>query len=196
MSKIERNNIDASNLLDHIEGIFCRRGAESYLGEQVSMAQHMLQAAQCAEQAGAKNTMIAAALLHDIGHYANEIPETALAEGQDNYHEQAGASFLEPYFDAAVIEPIRQHVATKRYLCAVQPSYLVRLSDASAYTLKLQGGPMSAEEVQSFETNPHLQACIDVRVWDEEAKDPTKEHPEFSYYRPLLEQLMSQHLAH
>jgi len=78
--------INSHNIVNHIEDIFNRRGAESYLGEDVTMAQHMLQAAQCAEQSGADDSLIVAALLHDIGHYQNEIPETALAKGKNNFH--------------------------------------------------------------------------------------------------------------
>tara|TARA_B110000008_G_scaffold98204_1_gene100932 strand:+ start:98 stop:478 length:381 start_codon:yes stop_codon:yes gene_type:complete len=117
-------NLNSHNIVNHIEDIFNRRGAESYLGEDVTMSQHMLQAAQCAKKSGADDSLIVAALLHDIGHYQNEIPETALAKGKNNYHEEAGANFLEDYFPLSVVEPIRQHVATKRYLCTVRPEYL------------------------------------------------------------------------
>jgi putative nucleotidyltransferase with HDIG domain len=120
--------ITSKNVVDLIEDIFLRRGAESYLGEKVTMAQHMLQTAQCAEKAGADSAQIVAALLHDIGHYKNEIPESSLAKGVNNFHEEAGANFLEEYFPASVVEPIRQHVAAKRYLCAVKADYFERLS--------------------------------------------------------------------
>ena len=182
--------ISADNIVDHIEDVFSRRGAESYIGEQVTMAQHMLQTAQCAEQAGANNSQIVAALLHDIGHYKNEIPETSLAKGIDNYHEEAGANFLEDYFPISVVEPIRQHVAAKRYLCAVNSDYLERLSPASILTLNLQGGPMNKEEVKEFEKNDYLEQCVKLRYWDEDAKDPERVHPAFSYYRPLVESLV------
>jgi phosphonate degradation associated HDIG domain protein len=184
------DNINADNIVDHIEDVFKRRGAESYLGEKVTMAQHMLQSAQCAEQAGADDSQIVASLLHDIGHYKNEIPETSLSKGIDNYHEEAGANFLEDYFPSSVVEPIRQHVAAKRYLCAVKSDYFGRLSQASVHTLNLQGGPMNAEEVKEFEKNNYLEQCIQVRYWDEEGKDPERNHPQFSYYRPLVESLV------
>ena len=111
--------INSKNIVDLIEDIFLRRGAESYLGEQVTMAQHMLQAAQCAEKSGADNEQIVAALLHDIGHYKNEIPESALAKGVNNFHEEAGANFLEDFFPASVVAPIRHHVAAKRYMLSL-----------------------------------------------------------------------------
>ena len=184
------DSINADSIVDHIEDVFMRRGADSYLGEPVTMAQHMLQTAQCAEQAGADNGQIVAALLHDIGHYKNEIPETSLAKGIDNYHEEAGANFLQDYFPTSVVEPIRQHVAAKRYLCAVRSDYFERLSPASVHTLNLQGGPMNADEVKEFERNHYLEQCIQLRHCDEEGKDPEREHPPFSYYRSLIESLV------
>jgi len=184
------DRINTDSIVDHIEDIFRRRGAESYLGEQVTMAQHMLQTAQCAEQAGADNSQIVAALLHDIGHYKNEIHETSLAKDVDNFHEEAGANFLEDFFPISVVEPIRQHVAAKRYLCAVKSDYLEQLSSASLHTLNLQGGPMNKEEVEEFEKNDYLDQCIQLRFWDEESKDPEREHPPFIYYRPLIESLV------
>jgi len=184
------DRIGADSIVNHIEDIFMRRGAESYLGEQVTMAQHMLQTAQCAEKGGADNSQIVAALLHDIGHYKNEIPETSLAKGVDNFHEEAGANFLEDFFPISVVEPIRQHVAAKRYLCAVESDYLERLSPASVLTLNLQGGPMNKEEIEEFEKNDYLDQCIQLRFWDEESKDPEREHPPFIYYRPLIESLV------
>ena len=183
-------NLNSYNIVNYIEDIFDRRGAESYLGENVTMSQHMLQAAQCAEKSGADDSLIVAALLHDIGHYKNEIPETSLAKGIDNYHEEAGANFLEDYFPISVVEPIRQHVAAKRYLCAVKSDYLERLSPASVHTLNLQGGPMNKEEVKEFEKNDYLEQCVKLRYWDEDAKDPERVHPAFSYYRPLVESLV------
>jgi len=184
------DRIGADSIVDHIEDVFRRRGSESYLGEQVTMAQHMLQTAQCAEQAGADNSQIVAALLHDIGHYKNEIPETSLAKGINNFHEEAGANFLEDFFQSSVVEPIRQHVAAKRYLCAVKSDYLDLLSPASVHTLNLQGGPMKADEVKEFEKNNYIEQCIQLRYWDDNGKDPDRVHPPFSYYRSLIESLV------
>ena len=186
----DRNAIDAGNIVDYLADIFERRGAESYLGEKVSMAQHMLQAAQAAEQSQAGPDLIVAALLHDVGHYSNEISDTVLMKGTDNYHEEAGANFLADYFPLSVTEPIRQHVAIKRYLCATDPTYSSRLSEASVYTLNVQGGPMTLDEVAEFEKTPYLDNCIRLRIWDDEGKDPDKPHPDFSHYRDLVQSLV------
>jgi predicted HD phosphohydrolase len=98
--------------------IFARRGADSYLGEQVTMSEHMLQAALLAEEAGAPDALVAGALLHDIGHYTNEFPEDALEQGIDNHHDTAGAAVLAPFFPRLVTDCVRHHVDAKRYLCA------------------------------------------------------------------------------
>ena len=97
---------------------------------------------------------------------------------------------MEDYFPLSVVEPIRQHVAAKRYLCAVKSDYSERLSPASVHTLNLQGGPMNAEEVEEFEKNDYLEQCIHLRYCDEDGKDPERKHPPFSYYRPLIESLV------
>ena len=186
----DRNAIDANNVVDYIADVFARRGAESYLGEDVTMAQHMLQAAQAAERAQASSELIVAALLHDIGHYSNEIPDSALMKGTNNYHEEAGANFLAEFFPLSVTEPIRHHVAAKRYLCATDPEYLSRLSEASVYTLKVQGGPMSPDEIVAFEKLPYLDSCIQMRIWDDEGKDPDRPHRDFSHYRELVQDLV------
>lgn len=186
----DKNEIDANNIVDYLADVFSRRGAESYLGEEVSMAQHMLQAAQEAELSQAGPHLVVAALLHDIGHFANEIPDSVLMKGTDNYHEEAGANFLAGYFPPSVTEPIRQHVATKRYLCATDPGYFSRLSEASVYTLKLQGGQMDQEDVAKFEKSAQLDSCIKLRIWDDAAKDPDKKHPDFCYYRDLVQSLV------
>ena len=170
--------------------ILNRRGAESYLGEQVTMSEHMLQGAQLAEKAGAPDIMVAGALLHDIGHYTNEFPEDALEKGTDTLHEEAGAVVLDPFFPAAVTDCIRWHVAAKRYLCATDPGYFARLSSASVHTLNLQGGPMDKGEVDSFAKHPNLEAILQVRMWDDEGKVKNMPTPPFEYYAPLLQRVV------
>jgi phosphonate degradation associated HDIG domain protein len=174
-----------------IEDIFIRRGADSYLGEPVTMSEHMLQAAQLAEEEDGSDAMIAAALLHDIGHYTSELGAEAHEEGIDNRHDLAGGRVLEPFFPPEVTEPVRLHVATKRYLCAVDPGYFDTLSEASVLTLKLQGGPMRPEEVAAFERNPHRDKAVKIRQWDEAAKVPGRKTPSFAHYRPVLERIVA-----
>ncbi len=182
--------LSPGSIVDFIGDIFNRRGAESYLGEDVTMSQHMLQGAFRAEQSGASEELIAAALLHDIGHYTSEFPEDALEKGVNNYHDTAGAAVLAPFFPELVIDCVRYHVAAKRYLCATDPNYFDRLSEASVHSLGLQGGPMSDNEAAVFRENPNLVEILQVRFWDEGGKDPDLETPPFEHYAPILQRVV------
>jgi phosphonate degradation associated HDIG domain protein len=189
------DTLNRDNIVDFIADIFARRGAESYLGEAVTMAEHMLQSARLAEMEGAGEALIASALLHDIGHYTNEFPEDALEKGQDNHHEDAGPKVLSAFFPPAVTEPIRLHVAAKRYLCAVDPDYFARLSEASVHTLNLQGGPMSPDEVEAFRDNAYHEDAVRMRIWDDEAKVPGQPTRPFDAYAGLLQRVIDRHLG-
>lgn len=188
-------NLTRETIVPFIADIFERRGAESYLGEAVTMSEHMLQGAVLAEREGAPEELVAAALLHDIGHYTNEFGEDYIEQGIDNLHDEAGARVLAPFFPPVVTECVRLHVAAKRYLCATDPGYFARLSPASVATLKLQGGPMSAEEVAAFERNPYRREAVQVRLWDEGGKVPGMETPPFAHYAPLLQRVVDRHLG-
>lgn len=179
------------NIVALIEDIFERRGADSYLGEDVTMSQHMLQAAQLAEEAHASDEIIVAALLHDIGHYTNEFPEDALEQGVNNFHDEAGAAVMQSHFPDSIINCIRYHVDAKRYLCATDAAYYDGLSDASKQSLALQGGPMSADERTAFESLPDLAEIVQVRRWDDLAKDTKRTTPPFAHYKLHLERVVS-----
>ena len=184
--------------VDRIAELFAAQGAADYLGEPVTLGAHLLQAGALAHAAGAGPALTAAALLHDVGHLRGADPladETELSgrelmAGSDNDHGERGAAWLARWFPAAVTEPVRLHVAAKRYLCTTEPGYLARLSPASVYTLSLQGGPMSAAAAAAFAAGPHAAAAAAVRRWDDTAKDPVARVPEFDWYRPLLENLL------
>ena len=182
--------LDKSNIVAFIADIFERRGAESYLGEPVTMAQHMLQGAALAEAEGAPDELIAAALLHDIGHYTSEFGPMSLGDERDNYHEESGAKVLAPFFPPVITECVRLHVPAKRYLCATGEAYYNRLSDASKHTLSLQGGPRSTDEVRVFEKNPFHREAVRVRLWDDEGKKPDMETSTFRHYMPLLQRVV------
>jgi gamma-butyrobetaine dioxygenase len=177
--------------VDEIGELFAGEGAQDHLGEEVSVAVHMRQAGALAEAAGAPAAQVAAALLHDVGHICGRtISGRELMTGTDNRHGEAGAAWLAQWFGEDVTEPVRLHVAAKRYLCAVEPGYYAKLSAASVYTLSVQGGPMNGAEVAAFEALPHAQAAVAVRRWDEEAKDPDAPTPEFGHFEPLLRSLI------
>jgi phosphonate degradation associated HDIG domain protein len=184
------DTLTSDNIVDFIEDIFARRGAEEYLGEPVTISEHMLQCAELAERTGASDTLIAAALLHDIGHFTNEFPADAAEHGIDTVHEEAGARVLRDFFPPVITDCVRYHVDAKRYLCATDPGYFGRLSAASVHSLNLQGGPMKATEVAEFAKNPHLNDILQVRIWDDTGKAPGHAAPSFSHYKPLLERVV------
>ena len=173
--------------------IFERRGGEEYLGEPVTMAQHMLQGATLAERANAPEVVIVAALLHDIGHFTSEFGTYHPDDVEDRHHEDAGAEVLTPFFPTLVTDCVRYHVAAKRYLCATKPEYFNRLSAASVHTLGLQGGPMNAAEVAEFRRNPNLDQIIQVRYLDEAGKHANMETPPFAHFAPMVQRVVDSH---
>lgn len=172
--------------------MFENQGEGEYAGEAVTIAQHMLQGAHLATQSGADEKIIAAALLHDVGHFTSDLGMYGPEDTIDNHHDDAGAAFLEPFFPAVVVECVRLHVAAKRYLCATDANYFSKLSPASVHTLELQGGPMSEDETAAFEKNPWHKEAVQVRRWDEAGKDPNMVVPSFAAYTDLLHRVVEQ----
>ncbi len=180
--------------IQHIEALFHTYGEVPYddaRHESVSALAHALQCAQLAEWADADVSLVAAALLHDIGHF---IVSSALRDDEDDAHEHRAVPFLLSAFGPAVAEPVRLHVAAKRYLVAVQPDYAATLSPASQHSLSLQGGPMTAAERDAFDALPFARHALSLRRWDDMAKVPGKATPPLGYYLVLLEQLREERL--
>jgi phosphonate degradation associated HDIG domain protein len=180
-------------VVDHIAALFEGEGGAEYLGEPVTQSQHMLQAAALAEREAAPPALVAAALLHDVGHFTGLVHGRELMAGTDNRHSHQGADWLAQWFGPEVTEPVRLHVAAKRYLCAVEPGYFEKLSEASVYTLSVQGGPMSEVEVAEFRALPQAEDALRLRRWDEAAKEPDADDPGFESYRGLLAGLVTRH---
>ena len=180
-------------IVEFLGDIFRRCGDEEYLGEPVTMAQHMLQGATLAEQQGMEEEVIVGALLHDIGHFTSEFGTFSMEDTEDRYHEEAGAKVLEEFFPKMVTDCVRYHVAAKRYLCATRPEYFDQLSEASVHSLNLQGGPMNADEVADFENNPNLETIVAVRYLDDAGKDPDMETPDFWHFAPMVQRVVDRH---
>jgi len=176
---------------DDILALLARGDSSLYSGERISQLEHALQCAHFAQQAGAEDALVVATLVHDLGHILHG-GEYAAGRGIDDRHEASGADFLTHHFGPDVTEPVRLHVAAKRYLCATDPSYFDRLSEASVRSLALQGGPMSAQEVEDFEANPYAQAAVRLRQWDEQGKIVGMKTPDLAHFRPLVDATLKQ----
>ena len=192
MNAPDVSTLTKDNIVAFLGDIFERRGGEEYLGEPVTMAEHMLQGATIAEQNGQPEDIIVGALLHDIGHFTSEFGTYAPTDTEDRHHEDAGAEVLAPFFPSVITDCVLYHVAAKRYLCATRPEYFKRLSPASVHTLELQGGPMNAEEVADFQANPNLEKIIQVRYLDEAGKRDDMDTPDFWHFAPMVQRLVDE----
>ena len=171
--------------LEEIERLYATRGGLTY-GEDVTQAEHALQCAALAEASGAAGNLIAAALLHDIGHLLMEEPAQAII---DDRHEIVGAQALKGAFDLSVRAPIALHVAAKRYLCFSEAGYFDALSPASKVSLAVQGGPFDAGQAAAFERQAFWRDAIALRRFDEAGKAEDAAHRRFADYQPLLQRL-------
>jgi phosphonate degradation associated HDIG domain protein len=174
------------NLADEIFVLFKQRGAGAYYGERVSMTDHMLQAAYFAQAEAAPAPLVVAALLHDVGHLIETVPDDIADWTTDARHEEVGGRWLAQRFPAAVSEPVRLHVPAKRYLCATDSAYFAKLSPASVVTLELQGGPMTRDETARFEAESFYRQAVRVRRWDDAGKVAGLATPQLEHYRALI----------
>ena len=185
----------AERITDEIMDLYKGYGGAEYAGEKVSQLEHMVQAAQLAEEQGYDEEVVLAAFLHDIGHIAEAAKVGADAastpEHMDGFgvmdHEELGADFLrEKGFSKKVARLVESHVEAKRYLTIKDPSYYAQLSEASKRTLDFQGGPMTEEEAAAFEQYPLFDLIIRMRKWDEQAKVENKPLPDLQHYRNMM----------
>src|SRR5450755_957811 len=178
----------ANLITDEIISMYEKHGGSEYAGEKVSQMEHMVQAAQLAEEKGYDEEIILAAFLHDIGHIAEEangINEMDIFGIKD--HEAIGALYLtEKGFSNKICKLVASHVAAKRYLTCKDPDYYEQLSPASKKTLEFQGGMMTPEEAAAFEKDPLFTEIILMRRWDEQAKIQNKPLPDLQRYRSMI----------
>jgi len=174
-----------SAIIDEIFDLFGRYGSSGY-GEDLSLEQHMLQAAAMAAALGGPDEIVVAALLHDIGYFLRADAGGPAEPGQDFEHEALGAAWLSRGFGEAVTAPVALHVDAKRYLCAVEPGYVAQLSDASRISLAAQGGIMGAEEVAAFAAHPAFHAALLLRRCDDHGKDAALAPRTLERYRDLM----------
>lgn len=178
--------------IDDLFDLFAQRGAEAY-GERVTSLEHSLQCAHLARQAGATDSLVAAALLHDVGHLVADVQGSArfnLAVDDDD-HELVGGRVLARLFGPDVAQPVALHVTAKRWRCTVEPTYHDTLSATSRATLRAQGGLLSDAGCRRFEAHPGFANALALRDWDDLAKEMDVDCPDLSSYRPLLVALAS-----
>jgi phosphonate degradation associated HDIG domain protein len=183
--------VSTATSVDEVLALYERYGGRSY-DEALSQLAHAEQTAALAQEAGATDEVVVAALLHDVGH----LLEMAASDGArdrsvDHRHESVGAAWLASLYGPGVTAPIALHVRAKRYLCAVEPEYHDGLSAGSVASLERQGGPLTADEVTGFEANPGWEGAVALRRWDDEAKVLGLEVDAIKAYRPLLERLVN-----
>ena len=170
---------------------FLRAGQKHYGESAVTQLEHAIQCATLAEHEGAGAPLVAASLLHDLGHLVNPEDRALTARGDDGEHELIAADYLARWFRDDVTLPIRLHVAAKRYLTATEPGYAATLSRSSELSLKAQGGPFTADEAQEFAAAPGAEAAIRLRRWDERAKVQGAPTPALDHFRACLEQSLA-----
>jgi phosphonate degradation associated HDIG domain protein len=183
----------ATRITDEIMNFYEHHGGAEYAGEKLTQLEHMVQAAQLAEEQGYDEEVILAAFLHDIGHICEDGHGDNEMDGFGiKNHEEIGADFLKNKgFSKKVVRLVESHVQAKRYLTFKYPEYYQQLSDASRKTLEYQGGRMEKEEANAFEQYPLFSLIIQMRKWDEEAKIEHKPLPDLTHYR----QMIFQHLT-
>ena len=167
--------------------ILSTKGHEQYGTEAVSQLEHALQCATLAKTSNATPELITASLLHDFGHLVHTLGEDAAERGINDRHEDRAIPYLKDLFSRAVTEPIRLHVNAKRYLCAIDEEYWDSLSPASKLSLELQGGIFSEREARVFIEQPHAKDAVQLRIWDDLAKDPNMETLELKSFLTVLE---------
>jgi phosphonate degradation associated HDIG domain protein len=171
-----------------IVDLYRTRGAAQYGSEAVSQLEHALQCAALAERGGAGPALVAASLLHDLGHLLAESPHDS-ARDIDDVHQYLAIPFLRGVFPDAVLEPMRLHVDAKRYLCRADTGYWDALSPASRHSLELQGGTFSDDEAAAFLARPYARDAVALRRWDDCAKVPGAPTPALAHYASVLERV-------
>ena len=152
--------------------LFAHKGDIAYAGEGISQIEHAWQCGQLARAAGASPALQLASWLHDVGHLLTDLEGSPTVVGIDDRHEHTAAVLLGSIWGPDVAEPVRLHVAAKRYLVATYPEYRERLSPDSVRSLALQGGPMSLEECVAFQAHRYALDAQQLRSWDEAGKRP------------------------
>jgi len=186
---------DPGAFVSELLGLLVERGRADYDGP-VSQLEHAVQCALLAEADGAPDSLVTAALLHDIGHLIDGDRDGAAAQrGDDLRHEATGAAFLRRWFASDVVAPVALHVRAKRYLVSADPGYAGRLSLASQQSLAVQGGALAPAECAAFEALAFAEASVRLRRWDDAAKIEGMTLPPVASYAPVLRRVTTRGAA-
>ena len=172
------------NIIDQIISSYLNNKS-LYIGEKVTMTEHMIQTAMLAEKNNSSSNLVCSSLLHDYGHFILENPDDLVKKEKDGKHEELGYEFLKIYFEKDVVKPIKYHVKAKKYL-ARDKKYFNALSEASKTSLKLQGGIMNDKEAKEFESNNFFKSSLKLRKFDEGAKKTGLKIKSIHEYKNLL----------
>ena len=189
---MENREEPIEQVLKTIRDTFEERGSNKYGIEDVTQLQHALQSAMLAEEAESGAQQISAALIHDIGHIMHKkVLPSDVESNLDDRHEERAYGWIKRHFGVAVADPVRLHVAAKRYLCTVDSSYTDQLSPTSYKSFLDQGGEMNHVEQQEFEQEPLFREAVQLRKWDDLAKDASKETPPFAHFESYLREALN-----
>ena len=172
------------HILDKIISNF-KNNKSLYIGEKLTMSDHMIQSAMLAEKAKCNDNLVCSCLLHDYGHFIIEDPYSLVNNNKDGEHEAIGYEYLKKFFNKEIVEPIKYHVLAKRYL-ARNKKYFNFLSEASKISLKLQGGILNNDESKEFKKKKYFKNSILVRKFDEAAKKTNIKMKSIDSYASLL----------
>ena len=153
-------------------------------GDPVDLHDHALQTAALLRRAHpADKELQVAGLVHDLGHL--------LLPGDDAGHGDLAAETVRPLLGERVARLVELHVPAERYLAALEPGRV--LSEQSARTLRIQGGPMSPQEVAAFAVDPCAEDAVTLSQADDEAKVMGLDAGVMEDWRSVLESLASRH---
>ncbi|MBL8691686.1 MAG: metal-dependent phosphohydrolase [Rhodospirillaceae bacterium] len=176
-----------------IEAIFAtiRRGGAKRLPEAPDgLLRHGLVAAAHARAVEASPALIAAALMHDIGHLLDLDDADGFDDDRDVEHAMLGAGWLALWLPDSVTRPIALHVDAKRYLAGKDPAFTDTLTPMSRASLALQGGAHSATQAAAFEREAFFADALRVREWDDAPDLPDARIGSPEDYRTLIEVLI------
>lgn len=151
-----------------------------------TLLSHSLWCGQQAIDDNASDSLVLAALLHDIGHLLLTGDEELSVYERDCEHAEVGARWLSSWFEQAVTEPVRLHVEAKRYLFTCDSAYQESLVGASRTSMQNQGGVMNETEIAAFESNPFYKDAIRLRRYDDMPRG-SDTLPDFSDFQPYFD---------